>query len=50
MDGLKWNISAFALDIVQVVVAAAPVIDMTKKTKVKTPSALNIFFCITFPP
>ena len=48
-DGLKLNVSVFALHSEHV--AAAPVIDMTKKTNVKILSVLNIvFFCITIPP
>src|SRR5674536_341686 len=40
--GLKLNVSAFALKIVHV--AAAPVIDMTKRANIKTLTVLNIVF------
>jgi hypothetical protein len=53
LHGFKVNISFFAsilheVDLVQELEehAAAPVIDMTKKTNVKTHTALTAFFCI----
>jgi hypothetical protein len=49
LDALRLNESAFALHGVHVA-AAAPVIDRTKRTSVKTPIALVIFFCIIIPP
>jgi hypothetical protein len=48
LDGLKLNVSGFALQDAHV--AAAPVIDRTKRSSVKTPIALVTFFFIRIPP
>jgi hypothetical protein len=64
LEGLKLNESGFAivlhvlhelhelllqlLQLVHLLHAAAPVIDMTKKTSIKILSAFNIVFCIIY--
>jgi hypothetical protein len=52
LQGFKVNTSFFAsiLQKAELHVAAAPVIDRTKKTNMKMPTDLTTVFCIIFPP